>query len=162
MIDEMVSEGDLSTVIDEKDNVFLEKNIKGMMMSLIAIWNERMDRARADTEFSDIRSSDMKVFGQLRGRTLKLSRVHHEMGFSRQAGKQAIDRLVDQGMVAVIPDPQSKRDKLIQITEKGHRWRAIAAAQIRSIEADCKTHLGADETERMRESLFKLSSTLKD
>ena len=122
----------MSTVIDKKDDDFLGQNIKGMMMTLIAQWNAQMDDARAETEFASVRPADIRVFAQLRGRSIKLSAIHREMGFSRQAAQQAVDRLVAHDMITVQPDPDSKRDKVVRITEKGQRWRTIAAAQIRA------------------------------
>lgn len=143
-------------MIDKKDDAFLGQNIKGMMMTLIAHWNAQMDDARADTEFASVRPGDMQVFAQLRGRTLKLSAIHREMGFSRQAAKQAVDRLVLQDMITVAPDPDSKRDKLVRITEKGQRWRTIAAANIRSIEEDIARTIGAENRESLRDALKAL------
>lgn len=143
-------------MIDKKDDAFLGQNIKGLMMSLVAQWNMQMDAARAETEFADLRPADIRVFAQLRGRALKLSAIHREMGFSRQAAKQAVDRLVAQGMLEVAPLPDSKRDKIVTITDKGQRWRSIAAAQIRSIEAQCVAQIGAEQTEALRQSLIQL------
>ena len=36
-------------MIDKKADAFLEQNIKGMMMTLVARWNAQMDDARAAT-----------------------------------------------------------------------------------------------------------------
>lgn len=143
-------------MIDKKENAFLGENIKGLMMTLIAKWNMQMDEARAETEFATVRPADMRVFAQLRGRTLKLSQVHKEMGFSRQAAKQAVDRLVDQDMLAITQDPLSKRDKLVKITEKGQRWRSIAAKNIRQIETDIAAAIGDDARETLRKALITL------
>lgn len=154
----MSSKDTLSTVIDKKDDDFLGQNIKGMMMTLIAHWNAQMDDARAETEFAAVRPADMRVFGQLRGRTVKLSMIHREMGFSRQAAQQAVDRLVKHDMIAVQPDPDSKRDKIVKITEKGQRWRSIAAMQIRLIEKHVAEVLGHGEREVLRKALKNLLS----
>ncbi|MEL6432850.1 MAG: MarR family transcriptional regulator [Pseudomonadota bacterium] len=143
-------------MIDKRDDDFLGQNIKGMMMTLLAHWNARMDDARSETEFATIRPADMRVFGQLRGRTLKLSMIHREMGFSRQAAQQAVDRLVEHEMISVQPDPDSKRDKIVTITEKGQRWRSIAAAQIRLIEGQIAESLGEEAKERLRHALIDL------
>ena len=143
-------------MIDKKDDDFLGQNIKGMMMTLIAQWNAQMDDARAETEFASVRPADIRVFAQLRGRSIKLSAIHREMGFSRQAAQQAVDRLVAHDMITVQPDPDSKRDKVVRITEKGQRWRTIAAAQIRSIEAQIAETLGEDERETLRYALSAL------
>ena len=140
----------MSTVIDKKDDAFLGQNIKGMMMTLIAHWNAQIDEARAGTEFAEVRPADMRVFAQLRGRVVKLSEIHREMGYSRQAAQQAVDRLVRQDMISVAPDPNSRRDKQVSITEKGQRWRSIAAAQIRQIETEIAEAIGEDAKEALR------------
>ena len=143
-------------MIDEKDDAFRGQNIKGLMMTLIAQWNAAMDDARADTEFATVRPADIRVFAQLRGRTVKLSAIHREMGFSRQAAQQAVERLVTHEMIAVTPDPDSKRDKVVTITEKGQRWRSIAAASIRSIETEIANTIGESAKEALREHLITL------
>ena len=143
-------------MIDKKDDAFLGKNIKGMMMTLIARWNAQMDDARAQTEFAEVRPADIRVFAQLRGRTVKLSEIHREMGFSRQAAQQAVDRLVAHDMIAVTHDAGSKRDKVVSITAKGQRWRTIAAEQIRQIEAEISDVVGEDAKEVLRSHLIRL------
>ncbi|WP_299772878.1 MarR family winged helix-turn-helix transcriptional regulator [uncultured Tateyamaria sp.] len=145
-------------MIDKTDNDFLGQNIKGLMMTLLAQWNQRMDEARAETEFATVRPADIRVFAQLRGRTIKLSDIHREMGFSRQAAQQAVDRLVAQDMLSVDPVPGSKRDKVVSITDKGQRWRTIAAHQIRGIEEEIADVLGEDGREVMRQCLVELLS----
>ena len=149
----------LSTMIDEKDDTFLGQNIKGMMMTLIAQWNAQIDEARSATEFASVRPADMRVFAQLRGRDVRLSDIHREMGFSRQAAQQAVERLVAQEMLSVAPVPGSKRDKIVSITEKGQRWRAIAAAQIRGIEAEIAQTIGTEAREDLRRHLAALLGT---
>ncbi|MEM9707761.1 MAG: MarR family transcriptional regulator [Pseudomonadota bacterium] len=125
-------------------------------MTMIAHWNGQMDDARAETEFASIRPSDMRVFAQLRGRHLKLSAIHREMGFSRQAAQQAVDRLVGQGMIVVEPGNDSKRDKMVSITDKGQRWRSIAAAHIRVIEQEIEDAVGGEAKEDFRTVLQAL------
>lgn len=146
-------------MIDIDDDAFLDQNIKGMMMTLLVRWNGQMDAARGQTDFAAIRPADMRVFGNLRGRTVKLSDIHREMGFSRQAAQQAIARLADHGMIEVSADPANKRDKVIKITAKGQRWRSLAAAQIRSIEDDITATLGEDGTRSLRAYLAALLAT---
>ena len=147
-------------MIDKRDDTFLGQNIKGMMMTLIARWNAQMDDARAETEFSEVRPADIRVFAQLRGRTMKLSEIHREMGYSRQAAQQAVERLVEHDMIMVSPDPNSRRDKLVSITPKGQRWRAIAAQQIRQIETQIGEVIGSDAKENLRDQLDRLIRTM--
>lgn len=143
-------------MIEKTDDTFLETNIKGMMMTLIAHWNAQMDQGRVSTEFANIRPSDMRVFGQLRGRSIKLSDIHRELGFSRQAAQQAVDRLVEHGVLSVEPAAGSRRDKVVSVTQKGQGLRTLAARQIREIETSCARVLGDDGKEAMRELLIQL------
>ncbi|MEM6657884.1 MAG: MarR family transcriptional regulator [Pseudomonadota bacterium] len=143
-------------MIDKRDDAFLEQNIKGLMMTLIARWNAQMDDARAQTEFAQVRQADIRVFAQLRGRTIKLSEIHREMGFSRQAAQQAVDRLVRHDMISVTDDPNSKRDKVVTITKKGQRWRTLAAEQIRQIESEIGETIGQDAKDSLRGYLVSL------
>ena len=143
-------------MIDKKDNQFLATNVKGLMMTLIARWNGRMDGEQMKTEFAGIRPSDMRVFGNMRGRSMRLSAIHREMGFSRQAAQQAVSRLVGHDMVRIEPLADNRRDKMVVITEKGHRWRTEAARQIRDIEAACAAVIGADGVEALRDLLLRL------
>ena len=143
-------------MIEKQDDDFLGVNIKGMMMTLIARWNEQMDSKREETEFADIRPSDIRVFGQLRGRTVKLSVIHKEMGFSRQAAQQAVERLVERDLLKVEMVDGNKRDKMVSITEKGQELRTLAAQQIREIENSCAEIIGEDGKETLRTLLSQL------
>lgn len=143
-------------MIEKKDDDFLGVNIKGMMMTLLARWNEQMDHARENTEFADIRQSDMRVFGQLRGRSVKLSVIHKEMGFSRQAAQQAVERLVERGVLKVEMVEGNKRDKMVSVTEKGQELRTLAARQIREIENSCAKIVGEEGKETLRHLLNQL------
>ncbi|WP_152912588.1 winged helix DNA-binding protein [Candidatus Rhodobacter oscarellae] len=143
-------------MIDKKDDTFLGTNLKGMMMTLLAQWNGYMDEGRAATEFAEIRQSDMRVFGQLRGRVMKLSDIHRELGFSRQAAQQAVDRLAGHGVLQVALAQGSRRDKVVSVTEKGQRLRTLAAVQIRQIEEGCADVIGEDGKEQLRALLVRL------
>ena len=147
-------------MIDKKDNTFLETNIKGLMMTLLAHWNGQMDDGRASTEFADIRQSDMRVFGQLRGKSVKLSDIHRQLGFSRQAAQQAVDRLLAHGVIKVELADGSKRDKVVSVTEKGQGLRILAARQIREFEAECARIVGEDGKEQLRNLLIKLTEDI--
>ena len=149
-------------MIDENDDDFLRTNIKGMMMTLLAHWNARMDDGRARTGFRDIRASDMRVFGQLRGRKMKLADIHRELGFSRQAAQQAVDRLVGHGVLKVEMVDGSKRDKMVSVTDRGQDLRALAARQIREIETQCAEIVGDEGKETLRRLLIELVGKTKD
>ena len=143
-------------MVDKIDDSFLRRNVKGLMMDLVAQWNREMDHAQSSTEFSAIRPSDQRVFGHMRGRPTLLSDFHGALGISRQAAQQAVQRLIEHGVVRVDPAPDSRRDKIVSVTEKGQSLRSFAAGQIRKIELDCQERIGSDGLENLRRLLLSL------
>ncbi len=144
-------------MIDKSDNDFLGHNVKGLMMDLVAQWNREMDQAQSLTEFSGIRPSDMRIFGHMRGRPTLLSDVHGALGISRQAAQQSVQRLLEHGVVRVDSAPDSRRDKIVTVTEKGQTLRSFAAEQIRRIELSCRARIGEDGLRHLRQLLMSLS-----
>lgn len=142
-------------MVDNK-NAFLSTNIKGMMMTLLADWNEQMDIARSGTEFAAISPSDMRAFGQLRGRTMPLTQLHRELSISRQAAQKTVSRLAKQGLLKVELAPGNHRDKILKITQKGQRWRKLAAQEIKKIEDGCAEAIGERRKETLRKLLVEL------
>ena len=126
------------------------------MMTLIAPWTTRMDDARNETEFAEVCPADIRVFAQLRGRTVKLSQMRREMDFSRQAAQQAVDRLIGHDISVASDDPGRQGDKIVSITEKGPRWQSFAARQIRHIETETGDVTGEDAKEALCEHLSDL------
>jgi DNA-binding MarR family transcriptional regulator len=98
----------------------------------------------------------MRVFGQLRGQDVRLSEIHRELGFSRQAAQQAVDRLVAHGVLRVDLAEGSRRDKIVSVTDKGQELRALAARQIRAFEDRCADVVGEDGRETLRGLLLRL------
>ena len=146
----------MSIMVDKSDDGFLRHNVKGLMMDLVARWNREMDQAQSFTEFSAIRPSDQRVFGHMRGRPTLLSDFHGALGMSRQAAQQSVQRLIEHGVVRVDPAPDSRRDKIVSVTEKGQSLRSFAAGQIRQIEQSCKERIGTEGLEGLRQLLLAL------
>ena len=145
-------------MVDNIDDEFLERNVKGLMMDLVARWNGEMDHAQSRTEFSMIRPSDMRVFAHMRGRPTLLSEIHGALDMSRQAAQQSVQRLIAHGVVCVDSAPNSRRDKIVSVTEKGQALRRFAAGQLRKIERRCEECVGADGLNNLRQLLFLLNT----
>lgn len=91
------------------------------------------------------------VFGQLHRRTLKLSALHRQLGISRQA----VNRLVGHGVLRVDLAPDSKRDKIVSVTDKGQVLRTLATLQIHEIETSRAEIIGEGDTEVLRNLLVR-------
>lgn len=142
--------------MNDDANRFLAHNIKGLMMDLIVAWDLRIADARAESEFAELSAGDLKVMGLLRGRPTPLSSIHRGMGVSRQASHKVVKNLATHGLVELKPMEGSQRDKVVVVTAKGQRWRALVAEQISGIERDCAERLGEDQLETLRELLLAL------
>jgi DNA-binding MarR family transcriptional regulator len=86
-----------------------------------------------------------------------VSRMGEEMGVTNAAASQAIDRLVNMGLIARVEDPIDRRAKQLSLTEKGRRLvdRAIIARS-RWVE-DLLASLTPEEQERITSALDLLT-----
>jgi DNA-binding MarR family transcriptional regulator len=83
-----------------------------------------------------------------------------ELAAASQVTKQTAGFLVDQleagGYVERAPDPSDARARLIRITSRGYDVIAVAGAVQDQIETEWRQHLGARQTDQLRQILVRL------
>jgi DNA-binding MarR family transcriptional regulator len=91
-----------------------------------------------------------------------VSQMGEEMGVTNAAASQAIDRLVNMGLIARVEDPIDRRAKQLSLTEKGRRLvdRAIDARS-RWVE-DLLSSLTPEEQERITSALDLLTRAARE
>jgi DNA-binding MarR family transcriptional regulator len=146
-------------MIDADYQDFLKDNIKGLMQSCVTLLNERQKNWIENSEFQGIREGDLRIFGQLRGRTLTISELAREMRMSRQGAQQAIQRLQTEVMIE-LQDTKGSQGKRICITEKGERYRQNVATHLISQETELGECLGQENIEQLRTQLTLLHRAL--
>ncbi|MGF1760102.1 MarR family transcriptional regulator [Photobacterium sagamiensis] len=148
-------------MIDKEGAIFLESNVKGLMQECITAMNIKMAKWREDTEFATLREGDIRVFAQLRGQPFTVSQLGRLMGITRQAVHLAVQRLQQEGMVNLVDSPADRKQKIIEITEKGQRFRHLVAKHLQHQEQQICQQLGQTTFDTLRDALLELQSFYK-
>ncbi|WP_432828859.1 MarR family winged helix-turn-helix transcriptional regulator [Dactylosporangium sp. CA-092794] len=81
--------------------------------------------------------------------------IARTMGVSRQHVHTALRELIESGMLELVPDPESKRDRIIIVTEAGQAFWERNLTRMRSLEDEFCAGLSADEAARLRTLLAR-------
>ncbi|MEM7025306.1 MAG: MarR family winged helix-turn-helix transcriptional regulator [Pseudomonadota bacterium] len=117
------------------------------------IWKERFaeEMVRAGHAwYAEARSSVVPYVGPDGTRQAELVR---RMGLTKQAVQQLVDDLEREGVVLRLPDPHDQRAKIVAFTGKGLAARRDAERIKRTIEADWRRRLGADDMAQLERLL---------
>ena len=148
-------------MIDDKDNKFLSTNVKGMLQDTLDWMNERNTKL-LDQGGVVGTPAEIKLFASLRGRQRSISDLARVIGISRQAVHNTVHKLIDKGLVELIPAPDNDRDKLVAVTQLGQETRKVAAKNLRQIEAEFESRIGKRKLEQLRAILLKHQQILED
>ena len=78
-----------------------------------------MQRTQFLQEHNLSNSQMMSLFHLLHNKSVSLNNLANFLGISRPAVSQLVDKLVRSGLVERIPNPEDKRGKLLELTDKG-------------------------------------------
>lgn len=118
-----------------------------------------MDRLNADaTDLGEPRLSAPAaiVASHLRLEGSRPADIARAMGVSRQHVHAVVRELVDGGIVDVVPDPTSRRDRLIVPTVAGEARLQRVVARLAALEAELSQRLGPADLELLQDLLARL------
>ena len=133
-----------------------------LMQQLSLLIDNRYTELRSGTRYGKVRPSDIRVFAQVSRKARGETEIAQAMHVTRQAVQNSVKRLVEMGVVEVVPMPNNGRNKIVQLTERGRTAAAMATEQIRVVEAECAAIIGAEELERLRGLLLHLTTGYRD
>ena len=142
--------------LSEADRAFLATNLKGLLQDVMEQMDARNTELRGDTMFANATPAEARLFAVLRGRERSISELARVLGVTRQAVHHTVHRLIDAEVVELIPAQHSRREKLVRITPTGRKVQAIAAANLRRIEAEMAERVGEAKLSTLRELLIEL------
>ena len=141
---------------DEKGALPRHDNIKGLVQDLTEKLDARMDALIVGTPVERIRPSDKKTFMLIARHPRTISELARALRITRQATHKSVLRLIEHGVIELQPAPDSKRDKIPIVTEKGQQIRRIAAQNLDKIEAEIEAKISKRRLEEFRETLIEL------
>lgn len=72
---------------------------------------------------------------------------------SKQAIRQALRPMIENGLVTVEPDPANGRQRLVKVTERGQAMREIAKRSLGALERELVRRIGHERVEALHEIL---------
>ena len=93
------------------------------------------------------------VFAHLDLEGTRPSELARRIGISRQAVNQTLVELVELGLVEIVPDPASRRSKLVVLTPLGRTTVRSAQAMFRELEDALAQQIGRARVTDLRRAL---------
>ena len=113
---------------------------------------ERLAAAGVDT----ITPAHTAVLAHLdRGTSLSIAELARRAGVTRQTMHRAVTQLVDEGLLAMRPEPGFPRSSRVELTPTGRQRRDIASGILRDLEQVLAGRLGTAALAELRESLIR-------
>ena len=117
-----------------------DNNIRTLIYFFGIQLDRKLDQLLEKSPYKKIRASDGRVFiTATRGIKTNADIARH-LHVSRQSTQSSVSRLVKFGLLKLEEHPNSKREKLIVVTEQGQNASAFTIEQVRLIEQElCQT-----------------------
>lgn len=147
-------------MVENSKQLTIQSNIRSLLRDLGFLLDDRLRDLRKDTRYAHVRNSDVKVFVRASRYPSTLAEIARSLRVSRQAVHLSVKRLQALGVVELVAQPNNRRDKQVQITERGKQAESIAAAQIATIESEMAAVIGSDGVTLFRTLLTKLIKDL--
>lgn len=116
----------------------------------------RILQAMHDAGYDDVTLAQARVFQRIAPRGSRLTDLAEQSQMTKQSVAGLIDELERMRYVKRIPDPNDRRARLIRIDKRG--GQAAKAAQVAhdDIQAEWRSHLGAQRFSQLRKALEDL------
>jgi DNA-binding MarR family transcriptional regulator len=109
--------------------------------------------------FTDLGEAHMPVLRYPGPQGRRPSDLAVELGMSKQAVNYLLGALEQSGYVRRADDPDDKRSRRIELTDRGEAVRQTIRATVADIEAELATELGERAFEQLRALLARLNDT---
>ena len=117
---------------------------------------DRLNEDATDLHEQPLTASAGIVASYLRPEGSRPADIARAMGVSRQHVHAVVRELVDIGMVELIADPISRRDRLIVPTTDGEARRRRAVSRLAALEAELGQRIGPADLEKLHDLLARL------
>lgn len=94
--------------------------------------------------FDDLTPAQLRISQRLSPNGIRVTELAEQARVTKQTAGALVDELERSGYVSRGPDPHDARARLVVLTARGHRLCAAAAAEVATVEARWRAHLGAD------------------
>jgi DNA-binding MarR family transcriptional regulator len=103
----------------------------------------------------------VRVWGLASRKPRTMAEIARAMKITRQAVHASVKRLLELGIVELLPQPGNARDKLLTVTESGLEAQKLANYSIRLMEEEAAQILGKRSLEQFRQQLLALVTAMR-
>jgi DNA-binding MarR family transcriptional regulator len=108
-----------------------------------------------------LRQSITNMLPHLAAEGIRLTDLARKVGVTKQATSKLVMELVDEGVLALVPDPEDARAKLVRITPAGMKAMRHGLGVLASLQKDLSRELGEARMSRMHDDLVALLDALE-
>lgn len=146
---------------DQPERVMPYDNIRGLAQDLIDELDRRGDVHRRGSRFEHVRRSDVRVWAYASRKPRTMADIARALKVTRQAIHASVKRLLELGIVELLPQPGNGRDKLLTVTERGLEAQKVANYSIRLMEDEAGQILGQKGLDQFRQQLLALVTAMR-
>jgi DNA-binding MarR family transcriptional regulator len=115
----------------------------------------------AASGFGDVVVSDSDVMVHIAPSGTRLAEIARRMGLSKQAIHERVHSLIVRGYLELIADPEDRRAKVVQLTERGARLVNALARVKRALHDEIAAALGEPGLRTLRKNLMAIEAIVK-
>jgi len=101
----------------------------------------------------ELTSAQSLLFADLPIEGARQSDLARRLGVSRQAINELVRGLERQGLLEIVPDPDSGRSKLVRPTNRGRESSRVAVETFAQLETDLRSRIGDRLVDQLRRAL---------
>jgi DNA-binding MarR family transcriptional regulator len=146
---------------DQPERAIPYDNIRGLAQDLIDELDRRGDVHRRGSRFEHVRRSDVRVWAYASRKPRTMAEIARALKVTRQAVHASVKRLLDLGIVELLPQPGNGRDKLLTVTERGLEAQKLARHSIGLMEEEAAQIIGQRGLDQFRQQLLALVTALR-
>lgn len=133
-----------------------------LFLSAAGILVDELHEGLAARGWRDVRHAWGFAMGRLSTGHATVNDLAAFLGVSKQAASKTVEHMQANGLVRVAPHPDDGRQKIVEMTSDGERFRRDVEDIYQQVESAWAERIGRDELERMRTHLTALLTSMND
>ena len=136
----------------------MERELPASLLMFIAARAaaDRIFRAVHDAGFDDVTIAQSRLMMGVDPEGTRVSELAERAQVAKQTATALVDKLERAGYVERVPDPSDGRARLVRMTSRAEAALPVARSEEARIEAEWRTHLGAERMDQLRQALTAL------
>jgi DNA-binding MarR family transcriptional regulator len=128
-------------------------NLARLLLDRFRWFDQALLEALHDRLGVELTSAQSLLFADLPIEGARQSDLARRLGVSRQAINELVRGLERQGLLEIVPDPDSGRSKLVRPTKGGRESNRVAVETFARLETELRSRIGDRPVDQLRRAL---------